>query len=251
MTQHEPILNGSLLSTKMNKPLLLDLYSGAGGCGYGYHLAGFDVVGCDIEPMPRYPFTFHRDDALVVLDTLLSGNIWHGYHLNDFAVIHASPPCQRFTHMLNHGMADRNRHPDFIKTTRQRLQATGKLYVIENVPGARKELIHPFLLCGKMFDLRVYRHRLFELSPGLFIFGHSHIKHKEKIVHAGMAPRHNEFYCPVGHLADQEGSQKAMGITWMQGQHEIAQAIPPAYTHWIGAQLLNYLNTEEGSEVVA
>lgn len=219
------------------KPILLDVYCGAGGCTRGYQEAGFYVVGVDKSPQPRYcGDEFIQDDALHFLDTV---------DLSRFDVLHGSPPCQHFTHMLNHGMADRNKHPDLIEATRQRFQSAGKPYIIENVPGARQKLINPILLCGNMFGLRVYRHRLFELSPELFIFGHHHIRHKEKIVHAGMAPREHEFYCPVGHLADQEGSQKAMGIDWMQGQYEIAQAIPPAYTKWIGSQILTLVETQK------
>jgi len=211
------------------KPMVLDVYCGAGGCTKGYQRAGFYVVGVDIHPQIHYcGDEFIQDDALHFLDTA---------DLSRFAVFHASPPCQHFTHMLNHGMTDRGKHPDLIDATRQRFNATRKPYVLENVPGARRKLVHPLLLCGNMFGLRVYRHRLFEISSKTFVFGHPHVKHREKIVHAGIAPRQNEFYCPVGHLADQAGSQRAMGIDWMQGQYEIAQAIPPAYTEWIGRQL--------------
>lgn len=241
----------------MNKPLILDLYSGSGGCGYGYYLAGFEVVGVDIEPMPRYPFTFYQDDALAVLDTLLSGNTWQGYRLQDFAAIHASPPCQHYTSMINNNEHCRERYPDLIAPTRERLVKARKPYVIENVKGAKKEIPNAFSLCGCMFPgLRVKRERLFESN--VLIFSPYHDKkycRSIKVAKAGRIPRGDEWWSPVGYFGQKDAAQKAMGIFWMKTtgsrHHEIAEAIPPAYTHWIGTQLLNYLNTEEGSEVVA
>lgn len=227
----------------MKRPLLLDLFCGAGGCSKGYHDAGFEVVGVDIEPQPNYPFKFVQADALYYLDTS---------NLSDFAAIHASPPCQHYTMMLNHGLGDRSKHPDLVDVVRQRLLAIGKPYVIENVPGA--PIIKSIMLCGAMFGLRVYRHRHFESN--IFLFQPEHPKHLVKAVHAGMIPRNGEFYSPVGNMGDKDGAQRAMGIDWMRTtgskDRQIANAIPPAYTEWIGTQLLNVLaNSHVDNEVVA
>lgn len=233
----------------MNKPLLLDLYSGAGGCSYGYHQAGFDVVGVDIEPMPHYPFTFYQDNALAVLDTLLSGNAWYNYHLDDFAVLHASPVCKSYTYC---NLSPKDRHPRLIADTRKRLKATGKPYVIENVMGAKRDLRASLMLCATMFGLPMERERLFEIgNTDIFILPPGPCNHK--LAHISV----------VGHSvwdSWQEGTRRkdgrkrpdsvpvkigheAMGITWMN-KEELAQAIPPAYTRWIGTQLLNYLHDD-------
>jgi len=243
-------INGPTSQNLHRKPLLLDLYSGAGGCSYGYHLAGFDVVGCDIVPMPRYPFEFYQDDALNVLDTLLNGNTWHGYHLKDFAAIHASPPCQHYTTMINNNEHCRVEHPDLIAPTRSRLMATGKPYIIENVKGAKKEIPNAFSLCGCMFPgLRVKRERLFESN--VLIFSPFHDKkycRSIRVAHASRIPRGDEWWSAIGCFGQKDQAQRAMGITWMKTtgsrDTEIAQAIPPAYTKWIGQQLLDYINQE-------
>lgn len=215
----------------MRKPRLLDLFCGAGGCARGYTDAGFEVVGVDIVPQPHYPYAFHQADALT-------------FPMEGFDVIHASPPCQAFTMMLNHGLADRTKHPDLVDAIRRRLQATGNPYVIENVPGAPLEKM--IMLCGAMFGLHVYRHRFFESN--VLLFQPDHPRHIIKAVHAGMIPRNGEFYCPVGNMGDKDGAQRAMGITWMKTtgskDREIANAIPPAYARWIGEQLMQIMPLE-------
>ena len=145
------------------KPRLLDLFSGAGGCSRGYADAGFEVVGVDIVPQKNYPYEFHQADALT-------------FPLDGFDVIHASPPCQHFTNMLNWDESKKDAHPDYIDSIRQRLQATGKPYIIENVPGAPVERM--IMLCGAMFGLRVYRHRYFESN--VFLFQPEHPRHLVK-----------------------------------------------------------------------
>lgn len=198
----------------------------------GYARAGFEVVGVDIRPQPRYPFRFLQADALAYLDTA---------DLRQFAGIHASPPCERYTMMLRNSLARRKRHPDLLAATRKRLQATGKPYIIEKVPGAPIE--HRVLLCGAMFGFRVYRHRWFEST--LLLFQPAHPPHRAKVAHASVIPGPGEFWCVVGKFGKQDEAQRAMGIDWMQtGVHhhiEIAQAIPPAYTEWIGRQLMEVL----------
>lgn len=133
------------------KPLLLDAFCCAGGAGYGYHLAGFDVVGVDIEPQPNYPFEFVQADAIEYIRA----------HGGGFALIHASPPCQAWSPLNAYNKKD---YPELIAPAREAIQSTGKPYVIENVPTAESQLVNPTMLCGTMFDLKIYRHRLFETS---------------------------------------------------------------------------------------
>jgi DNA (cytosine-5)-methyltransferase 1 len=133
------------------KPRLLDLFCGAGGAGMGYFRAGFEVVGVDINLQKRYPFEFHQADALEYLQD----------HWQEFDAFHASPVCKQFTKLR---FIHKREYPDFITPIRPLLVATGKPWVIENVPGA--PLINPIILCGTMFpELRVYRHRAFETNP--------------------------------------------------------------------------------------
>jgi DNA (cytosine-5)-methyltransferase 1 len=131
----------------------------------GYHRAGFDVVGVDLDAQPNYPFKFYREDALDVLRLLLSGGEWHGYRLEDFAVIHGSPPCQLFSVMSKSWNGKAGEWPDLVAGVRGLLERTGKPYVIENVMGA--PLLSPVKLCGSMFGLAVERHRLFESNVPL------------------------------------------------------------------------------------
>ena len=138
----------------MTRPRLLDLFCGAGGAAMGYHRAGFDVVGVDINPQPHYPFAFHQADALE-------------YPLAGFDAIHASPPCQRFSTMTQRWARSSSR-PGPDEPTRSRLRESMLPYVIENVAGA--PLVGPIRLCGSSFGLPVRRHRLFEMSsPPLLV----------------------------------------------------------------------------------
>ena len=220
------------------KPRLLDLFCGAGGCARGYTDAGFEVVGVDIVNQPHFPYEFHQADALT-------------FPLDGFDAYAASPLCQHFTNMLNWDESYKDNHPDYIDIMRQRFLETKKPYVIENVEGARDFLINPILLCGNMFGLRVYRHRLFESN--VFLFAHSHVKHQAKAAKASKIPRENEFWSPVGCFGRKDDAQKSMGINWMKTtgsrDREIAQAIPPAYTKYIGDQLLSIIQAE--SEIIA
>jgi len=208
------------------KPRLLDLFCGAGGCSAGY-AEYFDVTGVDIAPQPRYPFHFIQADALT-------------FPLDGFDAYHASPLCQGFTQMLNWNEQYKDKYPNYIGIMRERFLETKKPYVIENVEGARQYLVNPIMLCGLMFGLRVYRHRLFESN--VFLFAHSHIKHRVKAARSGKIAQPDEFWCPVGNFGQKDEAQRAMGITWMKTtgskDREIAQAIPPAYTAWIAPFLL-------------
>lgn len=201
---------------------LLDLFSGAGGAAMGYYRAGFtDIVGVDIKPQPRYPFTFIQSDALEYLAA-------HGH---EFDAIHVSPPCQAYSTMsvCNPGRT----YPDLIGDTRELLKLNGSPYVIENVNGA--PLLHSIRLCGLMFGLKVYRHRYFESNIGMLSPGHP--AHRESIPRAGRGASSTGFISVAGHLSDVKAARIAMGIDWMGG-NELSLAIPPAYTEFIGKQLL-------------
>jgi DNA (cytosine-5)-methyltransferase 1 len=214
---------------------LLDLFCCAGGAAMGYHQAGFEVTGIDIKPQPHYPFKFIQADALDYLAE---------YH-SLYDAFNASPPCQKYSA----GAAKwktQNNHPDLIVPTRTILAYTGKPYVIENIMPAGKLLIDPFMLCGTMFGLGVFRHRLFEVNFPVFIPNHS--KHTGRIG--------DGKYCTVtGHAGGgstrdgwKNGNtndwKKAMGIDWMTG-NELREAIPPAYTKFIGEQLMTYLKNNQ------
>lgn len=205
------------------RPKLLDLFSCAGGAAMGYHRAGFDVVGVDIDPQPRYPFEFHQADALKFLLE----------HHREFDAFHASPPCQAFT---NAQRIQKNAHPDFVAATRAAFELIGKPWVIENVPGA--PLRSPRELCGGMFDLTTYRHRLFETNfawmPPL------HVPHFARTAKMGRQPAPGEFMHVVGNFSGVAAGRKAMGIDWMT-RDELREAIPPAYTELIGRQLIDSL----------
>lgn len=210
---------------------LLDLFCCAGGAGMGYSRAGFEVVGVDIKPQPNYPFEFVQGDALKYLKE-------HGHK---FDVIHASPPCQRFTAAKT---LQGKEHPDLLTPTRELLAASGKPYVIENVPGA--PLLNPVTVCGLSLGLNVKRHRLFESNvplvgtdcpkghPGdwLIVFGYSALRRSKG---AGTGPKKDRGKSK-GKSVPHAETCAAMGIDWMS-RTEISQAIPPAYSEWIGLQL--------------
>ena len=207
----------------MNKPRLLDLFCGAGGAAAGYHRAGFEVVGVDIQSQKHYPFEFYQGDALTYA-------LAHG---REFDVIHASPPCQGYSVTRNlHG----REYPLLISDVRAALQATGKPYVIENVEGARKHMIAPLLLCGTMFGLQVIRHRLFEMSVPVYFT--SPCCHVYKTARRGEYDTGQRGYITVvGHNFNLAAASKAMGIDWMT-RDELAESIPPAYTEFIGTHLM-------------
>lgn len=202
------------------KPRALDLFCGAGGASMGLHRAGFEVVGVDIKPQPRYPFEFHQADALT-------------FPLGGFDFIWASPPCQAFSLAGQQWRKAGKEYPDLIEPTRIRLKASGIPYVIENVPGA--PLINPIALNGAMFGMRLRRVRIFESSVPLLF--HLLPDDAPMVFRMGRRPKPHEAIVPVGHFSDVPRAQREMGIDWM-GQKELAQAIPPAYSEFIGRQIL-------------
>jgi DNA (cytosine-5)-methyltransferase 1 len=208
----------------MSKPKLLDLFCGSGGCSKGYYDAGFDVCGVDIDPMPNYPYEFHQADAMT-------------FPLDGFDVIHASPPCPGYSLATGFHPEARDRHPRLVEAIRTRLEASGLPYIIENVAGS--PVVKSIMLCGAMFGLRTYRHRYFESN--IFLFQPHHPKHLVKAAGPGAIAKDNEFWCIGGHFGHKDEAQKAMGIDWMEKTKEIANAIPPSYTQYIGLQLLNAL----------
>lgn len=228
------------------RPILLDLFCKAGGAGKGYHDAGFDVVGVDIEPQPRYPFTFHCADALLILEDLLAGRLWLAPD-----AIHASPPCQAYSSL--HGFTDGS-YPELIEPVREALQASGLPYVIENVVGA--PLIAPVRLCGSSFGLRVWRHRLFEMSdPPLMVPPCSHEQHPYPLDVTGTGgPSGRPRSSPGGGLSRKPRNlaeaQAAMGIGWMT-RPELSEAIPPAYTEYLGGYLLTTVRQRPAAPVTA
>jgi DNA (cytosine-5)-methyltransferase 1 len=221
------------------KPRLLDLFSGAGGCSVGYDRAGFDVVGVDIEPHPDYPFALIVADALEVL-----GSPWY---LARFDVIHTSPPCQARTTMSNRwrgrgGAADQ--HVNLIPEVRDALLQWGGPYVIENVPGARRDLRNPITLHGGMFGLAVHRPRLFESNVGLMAY--TAPPPVNPIGVYGKSPDGRRLFTRTDGTeqraaASLEEAQQAMGTPWMTDFRDIAESIPPAYTEYLGAQLIDAL----------
>jgi DNA (cytosine-5)-methyltransferase 1 len=218
----------------MGRPRLLDLFSGAGGAALGYARAGFEVVGVDHRPMPGYPSAFVLADALEYL----------AEHGREYHAIHASPPCQAFTAYRRKGHGVGAGAADLIAAVRRALDGSGRPYVIENVPGAPLGVAgrRPLLLCGSMFGLDVRRHRLFEASwelpPG------------PACRHALQRARGSRFPAATNRASNGRSTveigvwripldvqRRAMGIDWMDLE-ELSQAIPPAYTEWVGRRLL-------------
>lgn len=210
---------------------LLDLFCGAGGCGMGYHRAGFEVLGVDNRPQPRYPFEFHQADALEFL----------AEHGHEFDAIHASPPCQAYV-----PLAKRSRHPDLVASVRGLLIETGRPYVIENVPTS--PIDRTLLLCGSMFGLDVRRHRHFETSGLMLAPRCDHVRQaprfrtpdrRQKSLSRVVAVYGHSHFAGYGELR-----KRAMGIDWMI-QAELSQAIPPAYTEWIGRHLMRHCRARD------
>ena len=230
--------------------ILIDLFCGAGGCSKGYKDAGFDhIIGVDLYPQQNYPYEFVQMDAFKFLET---------YPIDTISAIHASPPCQEYSssrHLRNYFKNinknyTANYQKKLIEKTREVLALTEKPYIIENVPNA--PLINPLILYNSMFDLPIRRHRLFEtnfpvIAPGKCqhpagfynvvggkVRGYGDFASKQTYVDKNHRTRRREGSYPL------KTGREAMQISWMNIE-ELSEAIPPAYTQWIGVQLLDYL----------
>ena len=214
----------------MSKPRLLDLFCKAGGGSVGYHTAGFEVVRVDIKKQKRYPYEFIQADALDIFKDK--------DFMNSFDAIAASPPCQThsITQHLRNAQGKSTDKVDLIPQTREALIATGKPYIIENVPGA--PLINPVQVCGSAFGLKVRRHRRFESNVKLV---GTICKHKEQGRPVGVYGSMKDEIPKGGKTATSiEEARTAMGIDWMLWG-ELVEAIPPLYTMFLGQQLTGNL----------
>jgi DNA (cytosine-5)-methyltransferase 1 len=258
----QPISRECCCTPAGGKPRLLDLFCGAGGAAMGYHRAGFEVVGVDIEPQPNYPFEFEWLDALEAVRILLDRStgglgflapLIQGQH---FDAIHASPPCQRYLNLtrVNETMGRDHSHVDLIAGTRDLLEETGLPYVIENVPDAGAKLINPVRVCGTSFNLPLRRHRLFESNVPLVGTTCEHGRFTEKRYWTGWRPKGEHRLSTVvqvyGNAADKHEWPTAMGIDWMTAG-ELAEAIPPAYTEHIGGYLTTAVARESAKHSAA
>lgn len=224
----------------MTRPLLLDLFCGAGGCAMGYHRAGFDVIGIDNRPQPNYPFPFIQADALNP-----------PVDLRAFDAIHTSPPCQFATTASGRARKAGTQYLNLISDTRHMLEAAGVPYVIENVEHARRHLHNPVRLCGSSFGLDLRRHRLFESNMAILTppCDHSWQTPRFQSLDSRMA-KAGRLASVVGvhghcnYAGELELRKAAMGIDWMTSD-ELSQSIPPAYTEHIGRQLVDHLERQE------
>lgn len=231
-------------STPSQRPRLIDFYCCQGGASFGYSLAGFDVYGVDLDPQPRYPFPFAQQDAIGALENLLDGGAIHFTNtwgddellsLSDFAAIHASPPCQGSSKTQR--IWDRE-WPKLIGPTRALLMQAGLPYVIENVMDAADELVAPAMLCGGMFGLRTYRHRLFETNWRL---GQpDHPEHVARTTKMGRPVRDGEFMHVVGNFTGVDLAREIMGAHWMN-RDGLRESIPPAFSAHVGRAMWDEL----------
>ena len=217
---------------------LLDLFCGAGGASEGYSRAGFEVTGIDVKHGKRYPHTYIRGDVRDYLDVEF---------LRQFDVIAASPPCQTFsaTKHLRNAQGKSTAKVNMIPEVRDALIASGKPYIIENVPNA--PLINPVQLCGSAFQLKVRRHRLFESNVPLVGTG---CYHKEQGKPVGIYGSMRDEIPNGGHTAKTMAeANEAMGIDWMIWG-ELVESIPPVYTQWLGEQIATRLLTSTFTEML-
>ena len=222
-------VQGSTAQT--SKPKLLDLFCGAGGASMGYAEAGFEVTGIDVKHGKRYPYTYIRGDVRDYLNPEF---------LQQFDVIAASPPCQTFsaTKHLRNAQGKSTSKVNMIPEVREALIASGKPYVIENVPNA--PLINPIQLCGSGFGLKVRRHRLFESNVPLV---GNHCDHKTQGKPVGIYGSMRDEIPNGGHTAKTMAeANEAMGIAHMIWG-ELVESIPPAYTRYIGLQLCDVIHS--------
>lgn len=241
----------------IDPPLLLDLYCCAGGAARGYHDAGFEVVGVDKADQPNYPYFFLKMDALEAMNRLLGGEALRFFNrhgmmrkvtLEDVTFVHSSPPCQRFTAYRRKGHGVGDNYLNLIPETRELLNFMsnrhGIPWVIENVEGAWDQLVDAVKLCGSSFGLDVRRHRLFEFSEPLPAQTPACDHSWQKPRFAQATNRKNlRSTVEVGvWRIPLEVQEEAMGIPHgAMTLRELSESIPPAYTQWIGSQLIGSL----------
>lgn len=224
---------------------VLDLYCCSGGAAYGYRLAGAKRVrGCDVVPRPRYQGTsFHLGDALRFLAGLILTGAVRKYHL-----IHASPPCQAgctLTNGTNKAKGWGGEHAQWVPETRQLLEVSGVPYVIEQPVGHGGLIRRDLTLCMDMFPIGappwVQRHRDFEIS-GFTVPQPKHPHHRGYVRGMRHGVMRNGPYVAAygsgGGKATIEEMQHALEIDWTREREELTEAIPPAYTRYIGAAFL-------------
>ena len=200
----------------------LDLFCCAGGAAMGLHRAGFDVTGVDINPQPRYPFEFIQGDALA-------------QDLSQYDFVWASPPCQAHSSLTS--LTSKRNNADLIPATRAKTKQWGGIYIIENV--AARVLENPVRLCGTHFGLHVARHRYFESNVPLVGLGGCDHRGKELYTVLTKSCRKiGDMRGPSSH----EKGKAAMGIDWMT-QHELGEAIPPAYSEYLGRQVIQHIES--------
>ncbi len=210
----------------MTKPRLLDLFCGTGGTSMGYNRAGFEVVGVDIKPQPHYPFEFHQADALT-------------YPLEGFDAYHASPPCQAYSKAFSQLIGHRKEHPDLLQPTRDYLKTTGKPFVIENVVGSPMQ--NYIQLEGTMFGLKVKKVRNFELHGFEIILLPSKPDNTRGWIKDGKLVGLVQHSCYPNERVKREDLAVAYDMNWGCSRQELREAIPPAYTEYIGKYLLQAL----------
>jgi DNA (cytosine-5)-methyltransferase 1 len=213
-----------------DRPIVLNLYCCQGGSAAGYEAAGGYVIGVDIAPQPKYPYAFVLADALWFLAEFAE---WIREHVT---FVDASPPCQAFTRAWK---IQQREHPRLIAPTRDLMLATGRPGVIENVEEARGELLDPVLLCGAMFGMQTYRHRLFEVH-GLTISPPDHPGHEAPLAKMGRPARPGEFRHYVGNFSGVDDARADMRMPWAS-RDGLREAVPPQYTEYIGRQALAQL----------
>lgn len=219
----------------LGKPLHLDTYCCQGGASRGYADAGFTVLGVDVDHQKRYPFAFVQADAVEFIRR-------YG-HL--FDSISASPPCQLYSKTQR---IQKNDHPDLIGPTREALMLTGRPWVIENVMDAEPELRNPVMLCGAMFGIRTYRHRLLEAGGGFSFEPPAHPDHAARTTKMGRRVQPGEYMHVVGNFTGVDEARDIMGMPWAT-RDGLREAIPPAYAEYVGVRLgrhIGYALTEWG-----
>lgn len=213
-----------------DQPLLLDLFCCAGGAARGYANAGFDVIGVDIMQQPRYPFKFILADALAFLDDLVSSG-----EISEYSALHGSPPCQAFSSLSNCVPGTKAKYPNLIPATRERFASIGLPYVIENVVGA--PLNPTVTLCGTSFGKRLRLHRLFETN---FAIKQPECNHAGYVLNPYSQAGRDRIKAEYPDQTIGSVWRQEKGVEWMN-DHEASEAIMPAYTEYIGKQLLRDL----------